>query len=99
MSDKPKKKVYSNEHPKYKNSKSYSEAEILAKNKKLEWNYKIKEHVKDIDSGKIIFKMPILSGENKKNIKYHIKKLDKEDMNKRLKVLKSKQLGTYSTDT
>jgi hypothetical protein len=27
--NKPKKKVYSNEHPKYKDSKSYSEKEIL----------------------------------------------------------------------
>ena len=39
MSDKPKKN-YSNEHPKYKKSKSYSEAELL------EWNRDTKEKIK-----------------------------------------------------
>ena len=58
MSDKPKKKVYSNEHPKYKNSKSYSEAEILAKNKKLEWNYKIKEHVRKLQRQNNLYVQP-----------------------------------------
>tara|TARA_R110002020_G_scaffold299827_1_gene515467 strand:+ start:364 stop:636 length:273 start_codon:yes stop_codon:yes gene_type:complete len=89
MSDKPKKKVYSNEHPKYKKSKSYSEAEIL------EFNREVKEKAKDIDSGKIIFKMPVLTGKNKKNTKYHIKKVNPD---LRLKILKSKKTGSYSTE-
>ena len=83
MSDKPK-KIYSNEHPKYKKSKSYSEAELL------EWNREVKEKIKDWDSGKIGSKMPVLT-DKRKNIKI-------VNPNKRLKILKSKKKGTYSTD-
>ena len=88
MSDKPKKKVYSNEHPKYKKSKSYSEAELL------EWNRDTKEKIKDWDSGKTGSKMPVLTGK-RKNIKYNMKKIDPQ---KRLKIIESKKKGTYSIE-
>jgi|13_taG_2_1085334.scaffolds.fasta_scaffold268367_2 hypothetical protein len=87
MSDKPKKN-YSNEHPKYKKSKSYSEAELL------EWNRDTKEKIKDWDSGKTGSKMTILTGK-RKNIKYNMKKVDPQ---KRLKILESKKKGTYSIE-
>ncbi len=87
MSDKPKKN-YSNEHPKYKKSKSYSEAELL------EWNREAKEKAKDWDSGKIGSKMPVLTGK-RKNIKYNMKKADPK---KRLKIIESKKKGTYSIE-
>ena len=87
MSDKSKKN-YSNEHPKYKKSKSYSEAELL------EWNRGTKEKIKDWDSGKTGSKMSILTGK-RKNIKYNIKKVDPQ---KRLKILESKKKGTYSIE-
>ena len=87
MSDKPKKN-YSNEHPKYKKLKSYSEAELL------EWNRDTKEKIKDWDSGKTGSKMTILTGK-RKNIKYNMKKVDPQ---KRLKILESKKKGTYSIE-
>ena len=87
MSDKPKKN-YSNEHPKYKKSKSYSEAALL------EWNRDTKEKIKDWDSGKTGSKMTILTGK-RKNIKYNMKKVDPQ---KRLKILDSKKKGTYSIE-
>ena len=81
-------KIYSNEHPKYKKSKSYSEAELL------EWNRDTKEKIKDWDSGKTGSKMTILTGK-RKNIKYNMKKVDPQ---KRLKILESKKKGTYSIE-
>ena len=66
MSDKlskPKKKVYANEHPKYKNSKSYSEKEIL------EFNSAIKEKVRDWDSGKTRSNMKLGDSNTKSNMK------------------------------
>jgi hypothetical protein len=66
MSDKPnkpKKKVYSNEHPKYKNSKSYSEKEIL------EFNSAVKEKIRDWDSGKIKSNMKLGDSNTKSNMK------------------------------
>ena len=87
MSDKPKKN-YSNEHPKYKKLKSYSEAELL------EWNKEIKEKIKNWDSGEIGSKMPVVTGK-RKNIKYNMKKVNP---NLRLKIIESKKKGTYSTE-
>jgi hypothetical protein len=61
--NKPKKKVYSNEHPKYKNSKSYSEKEIL------EFNSAVKEKIRDWDSGKIKSNMKLGDSNTKSNMK------------------------------
>ena len=66
MSDKPnkpKKKVYANEHPKYKNSKSYSEKEIL------EFNRAVKEKIRDWDSGKLGSNMQLVDSKIKSNMK------------------------------
>jgi len=67
MSDKlnkPKKKVYSNEHPKYKNSKSYSEKEVLEFNRT-----EAKEKDKDWNTGKTRSNMPIGDSNTKSNMK------------------------------
>jgi hypothetical protein len=61
--NKPKKKVYSNEHPKYKDSKSYSEKEIL------EFNSAVKEKAKDWDSGKTGSDMKLVDSNIKSNMK------------------------------
>jgi hypothetical protein len=61
--NKPKKKVYANEHPKYKNSKSYSEKEIL------EFNSAVKEKIRDWDSGKIKSNMKLGDSNTKSNMK------------------------------
>ena len=61
--NKPKKKVYSNEHPKYKDSKSYSEKEIL------EFNRAVKEKIRDWDSGKIGSDMQLVDSKIKSNMK------------------------------
>ena len=58
-----KKKEYSNEHPKYKNSKSYSEKEIL------EFNSSVKEKIRDWDSGKIKSNMKLGDSNTKSNMK------------------------------
>ena len=58
-----KKKEYSNEHPKYKNSKSYSEKEIL------EFNSAVKEKIRDWDSGKIKSNMKLGDSNTKSNMK------------------------------
>ena len=66
MSDKPskpKKKVYANEHPRYKNSKSYSEKEIL------EFNSAVKKKIRDWDSGKIKSNMKLGDSNTKSNMK------------------------------
>jgi len=66
MSDKPnkpKKKVYANEHPKYKNSKSYSEKEIL------EFNRAVKEKIREWDSGKLGSNMQLVDSKIKSNMK------------------------------
>ncbi len=66
MSDKPskpKKKVYANEHPKYKNSKSYSEKEIL------EFNSSVKEKIREWDSGKVGSNMQLVDSKIKSNMK------------------------------
>jgi len=88
MSDKPskpKKKVYANEHPKYKNSKSYSEKEIL------EFNSSVKEKIRDWDSGKIKSNMKLGDSNTKSNMK-------RVDPQKRLQILESKKKGTYSIE-
>ena len=61
--NKPKKKVYSNEHPKYKDSKSYSEKEIL------EFNRAVKEKIRDWDSGKVGSDMQLVDSKIKSNMK------------------------------
>jgi hypothetical protein len=61
--NKPKKKVYSNEHPKYKDSKSYSEKEIL------EFNRAVKEKIREWDSGKIGSDMQLVDSKIKSNMK------------------------------
>ena len=61
--NKPKKKVYSNEHPKYKNSKSYSEKEIL------EFNRAVKEKIREWDSGKTGSDMQLVDSKIKSNMK------------------------------
>jgi hypothetical protein len=61
--NKPKKKVYSNEHPKYKDSKSYSEKEIL------EFNRAVKEKIRDWDSGKVGSNMQLGDSKIKSNMK------------------------------
>jgi hypothetical protein len=66
MSDKPnkpKKKVYSNEHPKYKDSKPYSEKEIL------EFNSAVKEKIREWDSGKVGSNMQLVDSKIKSNMK------------------------------
>ena len=60
---KPKKKVYANEHPKYKNSKSYSEKEIL------EFNSAVKEKIREWDSGKVGSNMQLVDSKIKSNMK------------------------------
>jgi hypothetical protein len=61
--NKPKKKVYSNEHPKYKDSKSYSEKEIL------EFNRAVKEKIREWDSGKVGSNMQLVDSKIKSNMK------------------------------
>ena len=61
--NKPKKKVYSNEHPKYKDNRSYSEKEIL------EFNSAVKEKIRDWDSGKIKSNMKLGDSNTKSNMK------------------------------
>jgi hypothetical protein len=61
--NKPKKKVYSNEHPKYKDNRSYSEKEIL------EFNRAVKEKIRDWDSGKIGSDMQLVDSKIKSNMK------------------------------
>jgi hypothetical protein len=61
--NKPKKKVYSNEHPKYKDSRSYSEKEIL------EFNRAVKEKIRDWDSGKTGSDMQLVDSKIKSNMK------------------------------
>ena len=66
MSDKPskpKKKVYANEHPKYKDNRSYSEKEIL------EFNRAVKEKIRDWDSGKRKSNMKLGDSNTKSNMK------------------------------
>jgi hypothetical protein len=62
--NKPKKKVYSNEHPKYKDSKSYSEKEVLEFNRT-----EAKEKANDWDSGKTGSNMPRGDSNTKSNMK------------------------------
>jgi hypothetical protein len=52
--NKPKKKEYANEHPKYKDSKSYSEKEVLEFNRT-----EAKEKDKDWNTGKTRSNMPV----------------------------------------
>ena len=61
--NKPKKKVYYNEHPKYKDSKSYSEKEIL------EFNRAVKEKIREWDSGKVGSNMQLVDSKIKSNMK------------------------------
>ena len=61
--NKPKKKVYSNEHPKYTDNRSYSEKEIL------EFNRAVKEKIRDWDSGKIKSNMKLGDSNTKSNMK------------------------------
>ena len=66
MSDKPskpKKKVYANEHPKYKDNRSYSEKEIL------EFNRAVKEKIREWDSGKLGSNMQLVDSKIKSNMK------------------------------
>ena len=60
---KPKKKVYANEHPKYKDSKPYSEKEIL------EFNSAVKEKIREWDSGKVGSNMQLVDSKIKSNMK------------------------------
>jgi hypothetical protein len=62
--NKPKKKVYSNEHPKYKDSKSYSEKEVLEFNRT-----EAKEKDKDWNTGKTRSNMPVGDSNTKSNMK------------------------------
>jgi hypothetical protein len=61
--NKPKKKEYANEHPKYKDSKSYSEKEIL------EFNRAVKEKIREWDSGKVGSNMQLVDSKIKSNMK------------------------------
>ena len=69
-------KYYSN------GSKSYSESELL------EFNKAVKEHVKDIDSGKIIFKTPMVNNKKFKSKTPVINPESREGMKKLFKKIK-----------
>ena len=68
--NKPKKKVYSNEHPKYKDSKSYKNSKSYSEKEVLEFNRtEAKEKDKDWNTGKTRSNMPVGDSNTKSNMK------------------------------